>query len=291
MVSSFNQLYFNIRKERENVIVKGNSPEFNVFQYVFQKEHDPVDYGNEMEENSVKLIIDVGNTLIPTTVAWCSLDQLNKNNRFCCEVVMRDATGGTNSQKSPVVMMVSMDGKMKNTCLLTSISVDETSNSFMNILQAFQMIYGKDVCSRVKTSFSDGDEQITGSIDSYIYRGSFSSDTKRFLCSWHTVTLKLQKETSHFQEDGFAYRKIFKQFVYHAVHYCENYQEFSQVMKCTHDFIASTPLSDHKKEILCNFVTNIDEKSPFISYYNRQHARTLGTHTGGQNESENKELK
>lgn len=105
------------------------------------------------------------------------------------------------------------------------------------------------------------------------------------------MTLKLQKETSHFQEDDFAYRKIFKQYVYHAVHYCENYQEFSQVMKCTHDFIASTPLSDHKKEILCNFVTNIDEKSSFISYYNRQHARTLGTHTDGQNESENKELK
>ncbi len=47
---------------------------------------------------------------------------------------MLDATGGTNSQKRPVVMMAFMDGDIKNICLITIISVDKTSNSFMNIL-------------------------------------------------------------------------------------------------------------------------------------------------------------
>jgi hypothetical protein len=91
---------------------------------------------------------------MPTTVSWCSLDQLQRNSRYC-EVVMLDATGGTNSQRRPVVMIVSMDGEMKNTCLLTTITVDETSSSFMKILQAFQVIYGRDVCNRIKTFFSE----------------------------------------------------------------------------------------------------------------------------------------
>jgi hypothetical protein len=88
---------------------------------------------------------------------------------------MLDATGGTNSQNRPVVMIISMDGEMKNSCLLTTITVDETSSSFTRILQAFQIFYGRDVYNRNKTVFSDSDEQITGSIDSIISRGYFNN--------------------------------------------------------------------------------------------------------------------
>jgi len=189
VISSFNQIYFNIGNERKNVLLKGNSINFNVFKLIFQEQECTVHENEGLEE----MDISQGN-FMPMTVSWCSLDQLQRNSRYC-EVVMLDATGGTNSQKRPVVMIVSMDGEMKNTCLLTTITVDETSSSFMRILQAFRMIYGRDVCNRIKTFFSDGDEQITGSIDSN------------------------------------------------------------------------------------------------ISYYNRQHARTFGTHTDGRNESENKALK
>ena len=98
-----------------------------------------------------------------------------------------------------------------------------------------------------KLSLIDGDEQITGCIDSNINRGSFSSDTKRFLCSWHAVNLKLQKETCHFKEEDFLYRKGFKKYVHHALHYCETYNEFSHVIRCAQDYITSTKVS-HKKQ-------------------------------------------
>jgi hypothetical protein len=247
VISSFNQIYFNIGNERKNVFLKGNSINFNVFKLIFQEQECTVHENEGLEE----MDISQGN-FMPMTVSWCSLDQLQRNSRYC-EVVMLDATGGTNSQKRPVVMIVSMDGEMKNTCLLTTITVDETSSSFMRILQAFRMIYGRDVCNRIKTFFSDGDEQITGSIDSNISRGSFSSDTKRFLCTWHAVNLKLQKETCHFKEEDLLFRKAFKKHVHHALHYCENYEEFSHVIRCTQELVESSTLSADKKEILCNF--------------------------------------
>jgi len=212
VLTSFNQVYFIIGNERSNILLKGNSKDFNVLKSIFQEKKVTVQQNDGLAETTISQ-----GHFMPTTVSWCSLDQLQRNSRYC-EVVMLNATGGTNSQRRPVVMIVSMDGEMKNTCLLTTITVDETSSSFMKILQAFQVIYGRYVCNRIKTFFSDGDEQITGCIDSNINRGSFSSDTKCFLCSWHAVNLKLQKETCHFKEEDFLYRKGFKKYVHHALH-------------------------------------------------------------------------
>jgi hypothetical protein len=71
------------------------------------------DLSVEMEGNAIKS----GQQFVPTTVSWCSLNQLARNSRYC-EVVMLDATGGTNSQKRPVVLVVSIDGAWVYQCIL-----------------------------------------------------------------------------------------------------------------------------------------------------------------------------
>ncbi len=83
----------------------------------------------EIEGNAIKS----GQQFVPTTVSCCSVNLLARNSHYC-EVVMLDAMGGTNSQKRPVILVVSIDGEMRNICLLTSVTVDETGKSFSSVL-------------------------------------------------------------------------------------------------------------------------------------------------------------
>ena len=286
-IGSFHQLYFTADGERKNILLKATST-FDLFDHLFGKPSTlPPDF---LETGIEQYLHNPTYQFIPTTVCWCSYEQVTRNARFA-DVVMLDATGGTNSQSRPVIQLVSLDGECKNICLLTCITIDETGGRFTTVLNAFGTIYGRIVCQRVKTFFSDGDDQITDSVDSKILSGTYDHECKRFLCSWHMVNLRMIKNTCHFSKTDEFYRYIFMRYVRHAIHYCETREEFNEVLKHIRDYIDSSPLSLENKEKLREMVVYIDNKSPYICYYKRLNALTYGCHTDGRVESENNALK
>jgi len=144
-----------------------------------------------------------------------------------------------------------IDGESQNINLLTCVTIDETGDRFSTILKALRCIYGKIVTKRIKTWFSDGDNQITSAIDSLIDAGdTYNSDCHRYLCSWHVYNQKMIRDTCFFGKGDEICKHVFNLYVRHAIHYCEDYSEFKVVMISLSKYIDSCELSSEKKETL-----------------------------------------
>ena len=175
-IGSFHQLYFTLNGVRTNILLKATSS-FDLFDHHFGNSSSlPDDF---IESGIEQYLDDKTYSFVPTTVCWCSYEQVNRNARFA-DVIMLDATGGTNSQSRPVIQLVSLDGECKNICILTSITIDETAGRFLTVLNAFSTIYGRIVCQRINTFFSDGDDQITDTVDSKILSGAYHPECNVF---------------------------------------------------------------------------------------------------------------
>jgi hypothetical protein len=88
-------------------------------------------------------------------ITWVTLDTLDIANRYP-EVIMTDATCKTNSSNRPLIFVCGIDSLHKTVCISTTLTSNESKDTFAFILKNIRLIYGREWCSRVAVILSDG---------------------------------------------------------------------------------------------------------------------------------------
>jgi hypothetical protein len=210
---------------------------------------------------------------------------------------MTDATCKTNSSNNrPLIFVCGIDSLHKTVCISTTLTSNESKDTFAFILKNIRLIYGREWCSRVAVILSDGASEITGAIDHEIDIGNFNPRAKRFLCHYHAVNLKGQKDLTYLKDE---HENRLKNLMYHLFYrgfrYLETPEESKIFFRSSYEFFEKEKnegrLSEETHAKFVKFSDAVLGNSAYLSNVYSKDVFHLGTRTTGRNEAENSSAK
>ena len=138
------------------------------------------------------------------------------------DVLLIDSTYGTNQEKYPLVNFVGVDNHGLSFLAASAIVMDESSQSFMDLLREFLSIMGR---PEIPVVVADGDEALRKAVSTLLPK------SVQLLCRWHLglnlrksllakkVSLRIREDAIRdfyvlaWKEDEKAYNDAFKSFI------------------------------------------------------------------------------
>jgi hypothetical protein len=224
-------------------------------------------------------------------ITWISAENLKVANRYP-DILITDATCKTNSSNRPLIFVCGVDSMQKTIIVSSSLSSNESRDTFVFMLENLRVLYGRKWCQRVSVFLSDGANEITGAIDNAILSGLFPS-CSRFLCHHHAVNTKALKDIT-FLKNAFEIqlRSMLVALLFMAFRKLETEDEFKLFFRAMQTFMLR--MRDDEKKLSLETFMKFDEfvkavlaNVAYLSNVYAQHVFHCDIRTSGRVECEN----
>jgi hypothetical protein len=225
-------------------------------------------------------------------ISWVHVDVLKIASRYP-EVLMTDATCKTNSSNRPLIFVCGIDSTGKTICMFSTLTTNESLDSFNFIIYNLLLLYGREWCSRVQVFISDGANEIISAIDGAINRDVFNRNhTKRFMCHHHAVNTKGMKDITHLRNElEYKLRSLLFLLIYRGFRELESKEEskiyFRYVVSFFQRMKEEGKLAQESHVLFERFLDAVLVNEAYLSNVHCQHLMHLGCRTSGRIEAEN----
>jgi hypothetical protein len=215
---------------------------------------------------------------------WADEDNLLSASLYP-EVLQLDTTCNTNKRGYPFVFCVGVNAENKTQNWVTGLLPNEQRLSFMWLLSlVLPAFLGSQTLKAITTVVADGNQEQIDAIEYVIQSRIFSSDCKRLLCYWHTISKLLKEELSFMGSDAIEVIRVTLRRIANLSDHIEVQYEWNYLVTYVEErFSSKLHMSEKAKEVF----ETLKSKQPHWCRAWFPNTRNFGEITSSRVETEN----